>query len=696
MNKKLTLEEIASWQLNEKSEVKLPSVQRGFVWKPQQIENLWDSILREYPIGSFLLQKTSDTFYLMDGQQRATSIFLGFFNPYTSRDETKAWSIKGEIPVVWIDIDPQEKPEASKFLIRLTTRSHPWGYKAKDNGSKLSVSDRREALEIFRKNSVNATCGYTLFKNTTTFPFDACCPLPIAFFLESETIAQVIEKAKLFLPDNFCTKHGEFENKAEFINLLEKELKAKVEDILVAVRKIFTRTVNYDIVVDDVLKEEETQDNPTLFVRINSSGTTLTGNDLIYSIYKATFPESKDLVENAGMGFVAPTQTISLVSRLAWFELNEHKYPREMNVRDFQRNIKDESFRNKLLEIIGNKYDSKIEHLFEQAIKIIKCEDNLLFEGKIPPIMIKQYIKNSQELFLFFVCWLHIHGIPEGDELKLKIAAKLFSFAWFSFSNVPKLWEEIEDADFWAKPLNEYMGCNGTDGIHFLLPPDLLKRYYEQESIKNLFLQHESENHQYRWDLWHEGIGNDIKNYYNKIKSQEFEWDKANEYFGKFIEVLKNSRNKQLILFAQRNYINSEFGDYNQMDDLEDTNAPWDWDHIYPSEWVYRKVYCPQAIKDWNGTSGNFRAISLEQNRSESNSLSPKERLSNEIIRENSFISNDWEFWQHIEERIWSNEYENHFRAVVTRMINIYEKFWNDLNVGELIVLEEYKQFMAT
>jgi len=402
MDIKLSLREIADWQLDaEKSEVKLPSVQRGFVWKPQQVENLWDSILREYPVGSFLLQKTGDTYYLMDGQQRATSIFLGFFNPYTNTDATKAWAIKGELPVVWIDVCPKEKTDTSKFLIRLTTRSHPWGYRANNNSEKLSVSDRRNALGIFRKHQNNQQCGYTSFKNTTTFPYDACYPLPLAFFIESETAEQIIEKIKNFLPDNFCTKHGDFENKQDFINKMQNEFNSQIEEILIVVKKIFDRKVNYDIVIDDVLKEEETQENPTLFVRINSSGTLLTGDDLIYSIYKATFPKSKDLVENAGMGFVAPTQTISLVSRLAWYELNDNKYPRKMNVRDFQRNIKSEDFKNKLLELIGTDADSEIDKLFAQAIEILRCKDNSLFEGKIPPVLIKQFIRKTSELFFF-------------------------------------------------------------------------------------------------------------------------------------------------------------------------------------------------------------------------------------------------------------------------------------------------------
>jgi len=178
-----SLQEIANWQLNsEQSPVELPSVQRGFVWKPKQVEDLWDSLLRGYPIGSFLFSRTGEKLYLMDGQQRATSIFLGHFNPFKFSNTTKAWAIKGELPVVWIDIHPDIKSDTSKYLIRLTTRSHPWGYQASNNDSKLSVSDRAKALSLFRQHPDNKG-GYTSFRNSTIFPFDACYPLPLSFFL---------------------------------------------------------------------------------------------------------------------------------------------------------------------------------------------------------------------------------------------------------------------------------------------------------------------------------------------------------------------------------------------------------------------------------------------------------------------------------------------------------------------------------
>ena len=38
----------------ERREYVLPAIQREFVWRPEQIECLFDSLMRRYPIGSFL------------------------------------------------------------------------------------------------------------------------------------------------------------------------------------------------------------------------------------------------------------------------------------------------------------------------------------------------------------------------------------------------------------------------------------------------------------------------------------------------------------------------------------------------------------------------------------------------------------------------------------------------------------------
>ena len=80
----------------------IPTFQRLFVWNPENISNLWDSIYRAYPVGSILLWKTRTQLhvhrkpggfympndataatkyksYILDGQQRATSLLVSFY-----------------------------------------------------------------------------------------------------------------------------------------------------------------------------------------------------------------------------------------------------------------------------------------------------------------------------------------------------------------------------------------------------------------------------------------------------------------------------------------------------------------------------------------------------------------------------------------------------------------------------------------
>ena len=678
MHYKYTLQEIADWQLkSNNSEVELPKIQRGFVWKTKQIEDLWDSLLRGYPIGAFLLSKTGNRLHLMDGQQRATSIFLGFFNPFVEQPAMETWSIKGSLPTVWIDIKPTSKSETNKYLIRVSTSSHPWGYQTRYNDKTLSVSDRRRALAIYKKHNENKK-GYTTFKNTTVFPYDCSYPIPISFIIESESIDDVIGLVEKHLPEYICTKNGNFENKDNYARLLKTTLRDELCAIFETVKQIKNTSILSNTIEQKVLNEESTTEDPTLFVRMNSAGTTLTNDDLIYSIYKAKFPESKTLIEDVGLNFIPPTQVLSLVIRMVAAHLNENSYTKKLNTRDFQRQIADNRFENNLQKIIVGKCAKDI---FEQAIDILSCKTNPLFVGEIPPVVVKQFIKDKQEIFLFFIYWLYIHSnVNEKftDKTKLRMAGKLYTFAWFDFGNIKELWKEkILENNFWDEPLNKLM--NGKDGIHFLIESNLLREYYQQPQIEKLF----KDSDEHRWGLHEDGVGGKIKQYFNNIKSEIIPIDIANTYFWTFISKIQH--NKQLILFAQRNYINSAFEDYNQMENIEDTHVPWDWDHIYPSEWVYNRRNCNQAIRDWNNANGNFRAISLEHNRSRGNSQAPKD-ISDPEEQEFSFIqSNDWEHWQNIDNRILGDEIQNHFRAITTRTINIYEKFWNDLKIHELI-----------
>lgn len=689
------LNEISKWQLDyDNSKVELPALQRGFVWKASQIESLWDSILRGFPIGSFLLSRSEDKkLFLLDGQQRATSIAIGFYNPWNKNFDEKNnfWSLKN-VPIVWIDLVPSEKTNTQKFVIRVITQSHPWGYQRKDNNSILSVSDRRNALKIFRENPDNEDGGYIQLSPLKVFPYDSDLPVPLIFLIKAISEhkenwkASLIELCREYLPTNIKTKHL-VNDEINYLDKLKEVIYSSEFD-----NNIFNAIVNLEQVVvpaivvkQEILKaeDEQTGEDPTLFVRLNSSGTRIAGEELIYSIYKASFPEAKKLVENIGASFVAPSLVISLVSRLALSEINENNYPYSISVNDFRKRIKDENFKSKLREFIGTESDSPASLLFKKAFEILLSKHDFA----IPPVLVKSIVKGSPDIFLMLLQWIKLHNGEVNKEDRKNILATLTTLSWFGRDNtkyVRELWSSISKNKFWSKEVLSIPYLNKRDFIMYpMIKPSSLRSYLLQSVV--------TEN--VHWDNLYPSANSEIVKIYNSILNKEIEQE--NEIANSTKGIWDNFMNKlfwckPLVLFAQRKYINESFGEFNQMETLEDTNTPWDWDHIYPASWVYAKWYINPNTKHWTNAIGNFRAMSLEENRSENNSLSPCDRLIN--VREQSFIKeNDWIYWSKINRRINDGDHEminHHLSAIVHRLCNIYEEWYETLDIGHLFNFE--------
>ena len=114
----LPITDIASWQhaqYNSESGIvaSVPALQRGLVWSPQQNELLWDSLMRQIPIGAIILSPMSlaqskgipCTHLILDGQQRCNAIALAFDkDPFASKCE----SDKNKT-LLWLDLSPDEK-----------------------------------------------------------------------------------------------------------------------------------------------------------------------------------------------------------------------------------------------------------------------------------------------------------------------------------------------------------------------------------------------------------------------------------------------------------------------------------------------------------------------------------------------------------------------------------------------------------
>lgn len=339
-----------------------------------------------------------------------------------------------------------------------------------------------------------------------------------------------------------------------------------------------------------------------------------------------------------------------------------------ISLAQFRRHIQDKEFVTKLQEWIGDTNNSPIKNEVERAIDILRY-------GDVPNVVVKKFIRENPDGFMLLLHWLCKNENVQVDDTKKKeIASRLYRNHWFGNDfgyYVRKNWNLVKDPDFWS---DRFFSNEEWLREYPLIKPELL-----QDFLINR-LDNPVENHELMrddeeiWRVWCSSLPKpenlEEGDYYKRIK----------DAWLNFLWKLLGSRDKSLILLAQRDYINHTFADFNQIEDLDDTNTPWDWDHIYPHSWVYRQWNIDSRTRKWEWRIGNFRAMSLTDNRSENAYLSPAERF--DSPNDEYFIKeNDLEYWKkldgaHKNIKEGDEEYVKfHAKAIIIRTVNIYENF---------------------
>jgi hypothetical protein len=111
----------------ENGTIKIPQFQRDFVWSKAKSAKLLDSIVKGYPIGTFILWKTNERLrsirnlggvflpetpkgdavkYVLDGQQRLTSLFVTLKGLTINREEHQE-----DFSQFWVDLTVEERDE---------------------------------------------------------------------------------------------------------------------------------------------------------------------------------------------------------------------------------------------------------------------------------------------------------------------------------------------------------------------------------------------------------------------------------------------------------------------------------------------------------------------------------------------------------------------------------------------------------
>lgn len=619
----------------------LPTIQRGFVWKPYQIENLWDSLARNFPIGTFIVDDKGkkideqNKLQILDGQQRASAIAIG----YLGLGSNSLFNLQGNFIRLFVDIARPNENEGRKFTFRCITRSHPWGYKLKDNEEVLEVKDRRVALDIYEANGIidNNTKYYNVDedKKKKFYPYDCFLPVPVDMFFEENT--NIVEKITQYLQNNFGNFITVEDNK---INLIKKQFdeiyifdddtKKYKKDVLptIGLSKFYYSVLNsfknkkdksdiqkaYENKINELtlfnldelcnymksiedyylnfsnqnnskiefvsdFKEIENKNNKMctdddieiIFERLNTGGTSISADDLNYSLFKSSINNKLLLkqFEKCCENIISPALLLR-ISYLLYKNKNEKKLQAlNFKLKDFKSSLKEENgkFEEFLQQdIITNNICNKIKSILlyykENKEKKFLFENN---EMGIPYILLKKIIKRAPELF-FMLAYRVLNDKKEMENLnskenRNKVIGIILCLYWF-FSgekrvNYKKLLTTIWQA---INIENSFEDC------------------WSYKLFKRACLIYDNDN---------------LEDVIFKDDATKFEFD-----------------DNELVMYAQRNALDCWFkeDDFN----LEDNNVPFDIDHICP---ISFKRYAKKDIKKVINTIGNLRIWPYELNR---------------------------------------------------------------------------------
>ena len=317
--------------------IAMPPVQRTAVWRPKQVLELWDSLMRGLPLGAFYLvdqlsgcrsmvaidqaadksmpdtHGTADTgnsrrrytrteekewpgFGLLDGQQRVRALLAGLYG----EEKTQL--------CLWVELDADD---AARFpSLRITSRAQPFGYD-RTSGSKLSVADRRKARFQIEpdpkchpiKHGDRTAYDFELFYGNVKQDGKKLVIQPPCPFNARERTANALKRTlklhkllETWLKASPATPEEGIAAWSEAFP--EKKLNEdNVKPALIALDAAFRNVKHAQVALILVDSGSDEQTLLTLFERIGAAGTPLSSEERLFSIYKHYVPRIRDTVE---------------------------------------------------------------------------------------------------------------------------------------------------------------------------------------------------------------------------------------------------------------------------------------------------------------------------------------------------------------------------------------------------------------
>lgn len=644
------IRDIEFWAKCPDEYISIPALQRGLVWKPRQVELLWDSMLRNFPIGSFMLSEITDKdgdeksskdkrFYLIDGQQRFNAIALGY-NAYAKTNPNS-----NPNSIVWFDLSP-ESSSTRKFWVKLTTKSHPWGYKNDDECNTLTANERRTALSKFGLDSNIYNIDFDLKQ---TYPVCAKSPIPLYWLLEAPTMNSDVFTG--YVLNKFEQNKQSKEYKLPF-DSLDTRIISQYYDCF---HRLKDYTINTNLLTAKVLEDETESENSdisdieVLFNRIGAGGTSISENELLYSAIKAYWPEDvKKKNDELAALYMPPVTLIMLVFRLSLTTQEDNSFKGNPSIKRVRQIAKEK----------GDEYNRIFDFYKNEAADILQKVDKWLTADDAPNVIRTSIARKCPDIYLLLM-YIARKGIITSYEDERFVQAVAFYIYWFGKDNCAKcvntIYDKIKDSN-----VNNYRS-RVVEALLSLIQKQLLRVFYSPDLFSSVFsaISNDSE-----WRPW-------------KNNNSSKPWWPCWSII---------CYNKELLLYAQRKYLKTYFSLYDpaKLDMWDEHNRPWDYDHIIPQDWIHRKGTWRKEYTDyceaWLNCNGNFAAIPFEKNRGKSNNAEWDEYtyIDNDKNNKELLLCDDEIdiFGELFDRSIQTNKDQAHIFAIKTkdRTIRIYQE----------------------
>ncbi|MGR5176877.1 DUF262 domain-containing protein [Vibrio mediterranei] len=248
----------------------LPAIQRKFVWGEEKICNLFDSIMRDYPIGTFL-------FWDLPAQKADQYTFYEFLKNYHQRDSKNELVRRNFTQEVRGVLDGQQR--ISSLYIALQGV-----YCSKRKYAKKTTNTAYPERQLY----------LNLFGDAADYQFK---------FLEEKDAAFVDEGQCYYLVRDILTK----DNDVDPYDILDElaEANPSHESLLAENRKVarsklhlLVKKLNQDEVINYFrIVDKDLDDILDIFVRVNSGGTILSKSDLLFSTLVAHWEDGRERIE---------------------------------------------------------------------------------------------------------------------------------------------------------------------------------------------------------------------------------------------------------------------------------------------------------------------------------------------------------------------------------------------------------------